>query len=62
MGESGRSRWSDSAGVDPPPYLAWRFLNGTLGSVEKQSSCGWLHENYSFLNVVIHKSWFWQQN
>lgn len=35
MGERGRSRWSDSAGVDPVTYLAWRFLNGTLGSVEK---------------------------
>lgn len=34
MGESGRSRWSDSAGVTPVTYLAWRFLNGTLSSVK----------------------------
>lgn len=44
MGESGRSRWSDSAGADPVTYLAWRFLKGTLGSVEQSLSSGWLQE------------------
>lgn len=53
MGESGRSRWSDSAGVAPVTYLAWRFLNGTLSSVKYSSLCGWLHEKEYVIIVVI---------
>lgn len=33
MGDSGRSRWSEGAGVVSPEYLERRFLNGALTSV-----------------------------
>lgn len=32
MGDSGRSRWSDGAGVVSAIYLERRFLNGALTS------------------------------
>lgn len=52
MGESGRSRWSDSAGASPGTYLAWRFLNGTFSSVKHSSLCGWLHKKEEVIIVV----------
>lgn len=52
MGESGRSRWSDSAGVAPGTYLAWRFLNGTFSSAKYSSLCGWLHKKEEVIIVV----------
>lgn len=33
MGDSGRSRWSEGAGVISGMYLERRFLNGALSSV-----------------------------
>lgn len=40
MGDNGRSRWSEGAGVISSMYLARRFLNGAFRSVWKKSQVG----------------------
>lgn len=45
MGDRGRSRWSEGAGVVSAMYLERRFLNGAMTSENAKKKLSWKKQN-----------------